>query len=157
MSTATLTHRYRGYAITGYRGHVADGAVMFDATITLDGKVIASVSQSGDGGCHLTQFTGRSERLAYEASGAEFAPGECEAIDRLTDRLCDVAALNRMRRIPYLLAGDPDFFTTGDYRALAGKATFAQLLTALRGARPDARIWVKSRCEFVPVADLPAN
>ena len=156
MSTTTLApHPHRGYAVTKYSGHSAHGAVSFDATITLDGKTIGTVSQSGRGGCHLHRFNGQPERLAFEAYAAEFAPGQFEADDRLTDRLCDVATLNRLRTaIPFLLASDVDFFTAGAYRTLTGKPTFDQLLAGLQEARPDARIWVKDRSEFVPVADL---
>jgi very-short-patch-repair endonuclease len=155
MSTPVLTcSPYRGYLLTEYSGHGGDEKDAFTATLTRNDSQVATVSNPGHGGSNLYRFAERTEEADYLAYAAEFAAGGFEPADILTDRLVAVVMLNRARVVPILFA-DEDFFDDGRYRAFGAKVSMGDALGLLAG-RPGAQVWVKTRSEFVSVAELLA-
>lgn len=56
------------YALTTVRAHLThDGGVAFDATLLLDGKPFALVSQDGRGGCDLLRPLAPGDRARIDA------------------------------------------------------------------------------------------
>lgn len=153
---ATTDNSYGGYSIKGYREAGGDETTMFSATLTRDGAEVARVSNSGTGGCHMFTFRDRVERDRWAALAERLLPSRFEPQDELFDRLLTVAQFNRARSVAFIFDGmDP--FEDGQYRAYSSKVTFDEAVRHLSGpgfAGKNPKVWVKSRSEFVPVADL---
>lgn len=153
--TATTTP-LGGYAIKGYRANGGQETVAFTATLTRDGKPVASVRNDGTGGCNLFTFQVRDEAVRWAALANETFPDQFEPEDRLFERLHLTAQLNRARTVAFIYDGMDPFFG-GDYLAFRSNVTLEAAVRFLSGpghAQKNPRVWVKERSEFVPVAEL---
>ncbi|NTW39977.1 MAG: hypothetical protein HGA44_08805 [Cellulomonadaceae bacterium] len=150
---------YNGYALTKVRTAGGDETLRFEAVLVRDGRPVAHVSNGGEGGPHrwspvdaggwsaIDRFNGYAR--AWNA-GSELAG--IEDGDQLINRLLEVAQMNRLRVLPFLLDG-ADFWTTGEYAVLRG-ATHDQVLEALRSpvyAHRRPQVWSRMYGDFIPV------
>lgn len=150
---------YAGYSLTKVRTAGGAETLRFEAVLCLDGQPIAHVANGGEGRSHRWSPLDAGGWAAIDAfndyaalwnAGAEFAG--IEDPDRLVNRLLDVAQLNRMRGLAFLLDGE-DFWVSGQYAKFRG-ATAEQTLEALRSpvyAHRQPRVWSRMRGDFVPV------
>lgn len=156
--TATTTKPYGGYAIKGYRALGGEETVAFTATLTRDGKPVATVRNDGCGGSNLFRFLSSADWAPWSALAQEMFPGQFEPEDRLFERLHLIGQLNRARTVAFIYDGmDPFEDEDGRYRSFRQGVTFRDALRYLSGpGHADKRpsVWVKDRSQFVPVADL---
>ena len=158
MTATTTTKPYGGFAIKGYREHGGEETVAFTATLTLDGKPVASVRNDGRGGCNLFTFQVREAVPQWEALARELFADRFEPEDRLFERLHLTGQLNRARAVAFIYDGmEPFDAADGRYRTFRKDVTFADALRYLSGpghAEKNPRVWVKERSAFVAVTDL---
>lgn len=157
MTATATTKPYGGFAITGYREHGGEETIAFTATLTRDGKPVASVRNDGRGGCNLFAFQVREAGDAWTALARASFPDEFEPEDRLFERLHLVGQLNRARTVAFIVDGMDPFTPPGHYRSYRKDVTFEDALRFLSGpgfAGMNPKVWVKARSEFVPVTDL---
>lgn len=159
MSPTSHTHPYGGYALKAIKEMRTSDGVAFTATLTLDGKPLGTVENTGRGGCNLYRLSTHAEHQAFLAFTKTLDPDTFEADDALIERLFLVAQLNKARTVVFILDGD-DPFTTGAYRHYKSDVSLDEALRHLTGPgynhkRP--KVWVKARNEFVPAAELVAG
>ncbi len=157
---------YGGYALTNLHQAGGEETLRFEAFVTLHGRKVLHVSNGGVGGSHRYQpvtydWAGFRATLAtFEGyavgwnAGSEFAG--YEDADQLVNRLIDVAALNRMRVVPFVLDGG-DYWQTGECHRFTRSATREQVIAALTGpeyAHRTPRVWEKAVGDFVLVGDV---
>ena len=166
MSTTTNTNQYGGYSISHLREAGGEETLRFDAFITYLGKKVLYVYGDGHGGSYRYQPVNERWDLHqqvisdFEAYAAHWnRDGEFAGIedgDQLVNRLIEVATLNRLRKLPFLL-DDMDFWTTGDYHQFASHASREQVVTVLSGseyADRSPRVWEREAGDFVPVTGI---
>lgn len=147
-----MTARWGGYALA----RPADDAS--PATLTRDGAPVATVHLHPDGGHHRYEFTDPAAAAAYLQFADQVAPTALEPEDVLTDQLLVVDDLNRSAAVVFTL-DEGEFFATGAFRTYGPAVPFDDVVAMLTGAhRPGGDViplvWVKDRCQFVPVTEL---
>lgn len=157
MSTRNYPLNTGRYAVKSYREAGGEETVCFDAQLTLDGKVVASVRNSGTGGEHIFRFAPGADEQAFYAHAQSQIDEEYLAVDEFFDYLINVSILNKSRCVSFLL-DDEDYFGNGRYSRFGSKVSFedAVLLLKHQHAAQNPRIWVKDKSAFVAVTDLPA-
>ncbi|MCR6647269.1 MAG: hypothetical protein NVV70_03685 [Cellulomonas sp.] len=164
MTNTTTT--YGGYAISNLREAGGEETLRFDGFLTLHGRKVIYLSNDGHGSSHRYQPVNekwdqfkriRSDFQAYATAwnaASEFAG--LEDSDQLVNRLIEVALLNRLRKVPFLL-DNMDFWADGEYVQLAGSASREQVVRALNGpqyADRYPRVWDREAGDFLPVSGL---
>lgn len=165
MTTNVTPTPYGGYHLTHVREAGGNETLRFDAVLRHSGAPVAYVYNAGEGGSHVYQpaepTVARAEFenglaeferfAAYWSAGSEFAG--IEDGDQLVTRLLEVAVLNRMRKIAFLL-DDQNYWRTGEYNVVRGSASREAVLAMLRQpafAARNPRVWDRERCDWVPI------
>lgn len=158
MSTAPRPTN--GYALKSYREHFAHDGVAFVATLTLNGKKIADVSNDGWGGSNFYVFPNRAEEVAFLEFAREWnATSEYAGIedgDALVEHLILAVTMNRKKTIPFHLASDK-FEQTGQFGMFQGVTDRAEVVRRLSSPQfsgQDPHVWVREVGDFVPLAQV---
>lgn len=157
---------YGGYTVTNLREAGGEETLRFDAFLCLHGTKILYVYNAGTGGSHVYQpvnedWAGfRGVEAAFEAYAAEWNEGTefggIEDGDQLINRLVEVATLNRMRKVPFVL-DDEDFWRSGECHQFQQAVSREQVAAVLSGpaySHRNPRVWDKCTGDFVPVAQI---
>lgn len=148
-----------GYSVKNYKADGGEETERFSATLVLDGKPVAQVSNDGRGGSHNYRFTGDSfggygspGHQALVAAAKATRPDAYEPADELVSDLLAITVLNRSRSIAFVFDGD-DFFGAGQYRKFDTKTTLAQAIVVLTQNFADKHpaIWDSRTSQFLPV------
>lgn len=168
MNGTTNPRPTSGYAITGYKQVMGRDGYAFQATLTLNGKKVLSVSNDGNGSSNDYRPLNADgyKTLAKDLSAAEAAAnlwaagteweGYVEVIDLFVDELIEIARLNR-KRSWVVMFDDEDYF--GDCTAFeaSGNVPLARLLQDLsrpQNAARTPRVWDKTTSTFRLASDM---
>ncbi|MFD6093405.1 hypothetical protein ACFWGN_14905 [Oerskovia sp. NPDC060338] len=146
-----------GYRLTKYREAGGRETTCFSAELTLNGATIATVRNDGNGGSNFYWFKTPQERDAFFAFATTWNAGTrlagIEDEDEFVVYLSVVAAMNRQRKVAFVLDGD-DFTGTGEYRTFPARVTREEAVQALRALPYSAqhpRVWDRDSAQFVAI------
>lgn len=128
----------------------------FSATIKKGTKVVASVENSGRGGCDLISFLNQTERAEFTAE-AKTVMGEdtFEVEDAFVSRLFSMFEISKIRTGVVTVKNPDEFFVDGVYSVIRHKGYTAEEITnAVKAQTPDRLLWNKTRQEFVPASQF---
>ena len=169
---SNTTKSLGGYSLVSFKEAGGEETVRFEAYIALNGKKVMHVSNGGTGGCHRYGPVGpfktdaaatkgyadfRQAEVALEAFAAEWNKGTefagSEDADQFVDHLVEVAVLNKMRKVLFLV-DDQDYFATGVASSFGAGVTYHQTVAELskpKYAASKPRVWNKEQSAFVAV------
>lgn len=160
-TTSQTADAHGGFRLTRF-SQMLQG-LAFSGVLTLDGRKVGTARQDGNGGITNLQFEDRDARDRFETVAAQTYPDALEPGEEFINRLADVADLNRRRNWLVQLDDERDFFTIAAGEAyvvdFSAKVPRERLVAHLRGTGFDgrhARLWDRTRGQFVAVADLDA-
>lgn len=155
------TDRWGGFRFTKLRTMGGRETEAYSAIITFTdgtGKTteVGTSGNDGNGGADSRYFTDKTAGALFEEFAQALYPEDnFEVADHLANDLVTVATLNRSRNAVIIDTtpevfwdwSHPDF---GNYMKVNTPAD-AATVEWLKNTRPEARIWSKTACDFVPL------
>lgn len=146
----TKTNRFGSFRLKSLKMMNGPDGNAFSAELVLDGKTVANVGNTGNGGCHDWYWMDKDAQSEFHDLAVAVAKVPVEEDDSLIWDLIEATRMNRKKTLLVLLPVDGDFWDVGQYRTVSNKGVpDSALREKVLAQDPGAKFWDSNLLEFV--------